>query len=531
MRFFATASAGTEDLLADELRALGLRGVRNGRGGVWFAGDTRRTACAPASGRASPCGCCCRSPSFPAVDAEALYARAREVRWEEHLDPTRTFAVEAVGRTEALGHTHFTALKVKDAVVDALRERCGARPNVDVDDPDVRIVAHLARGRASLSLDLAGEPLFKRGWRLAQTEATLKETLAAAILRACGYDGTRPLIDPMCGSGTLADRGRADRPEPRARVFIGKFGIERWASFDESCAPSCAGCATRPAGACGAAPLRSSPVTATPTRSGRRRSMSSGQACRSRCEQADARELTPLDPPGFVVVNPPWGRRLDGGGRRQLKTFFWQLGQAWRGLTATGSRCWPAGRVRKRVRHAPGVAPPALERPGALHAAALRPRLTTGGGPDVLPPHRLERRAEPLSPRSLEERRAIGKPAARSHRDQPDEGRPADAGGGDPRGPGRRPLLRYEPTPFGDAAAREAVSAYHGGAVPPEHVVLTASTSEAYALLFKLLGDPGDRVLVPGAELPALRLPRGAGEIWRPCPTPRLGGGRLAHRP
>jgi len=113
-----------------------------------------------------------------------------------------------VGRTEALGHTHFTALKVKDAVVDVLRERCGARPNVDADDPDVRIVAHLAGDRASLSIDLAGEPLFKRGWRLAQTEATLKETLAAAMLRACGYDGTRPLIDPCAGRVRSPSRPR-----------------------------------------------------------------------------------------------------------------------------------------------------------------------------------------------------------------------------------------------------------------------------------------------------------------------------------
>jgi len=230
--FFATASAGVEDLLADELHALGLRGVRPARGGVRFAGDTTDAIRACLWSRIAM-RVLLPLAEFPATDAEALYAGARDVRWEEHLDETRTFAVEAVGRTEALGHTHFTALKVKDAVVDTLRERRGTRPDVNVDDPDVRIVAHLAGGRASLAIDLAGEPLFKRGWRLAQTEATLKETLAAAILRACGYDGTRPLIDPMCGSGTLAVEA-ALIAQHHAPGVHRRLGIERWASFDET---------------------------------------------------------------------------------------------------------------------------------------------------------------------------------------------------------------------------------------------------------------------------------------------------------
>ena len=328
--FFATASAGTEDLLADELRALGLRGVRSGRGGVRFAG-----------GIADAMRACLWSriamrvllplAEFPAANAEALYAGALEVRWEEHLDPTRTFAVEAVGRTEALGHTHFTALKVKDAVVDALRERCGARPDVDADDPDVRIVAHLAGDRASLSIDLAGEPLFKRGWRLAQTEATLKETLAAAILRACGYDGTRPLIDPMCGSGTIAVEA-ALIAQNHAPGVHRKLGIERWASFDETLRADLHRMRdeARRGVRRGAPPVIARDRDPDAIRAAQVNVKRAGLPIT--VEQADARELRPLDPPGFVVVNPPWGRRLDGGGRRQLKTFFWQLGQAWRGL-------------------------------------------------------------------------------------------------------------------------------------------------------------------------------------------------------
>jgi 23S rRNA (guanine2445-N2)-methyltransferase / 23S rRNA (guanine2069-N7)-methyltransferase len=328
--FFATASAGTEELLAEELLALGLAHVRSGGGGVRFDGDF-----------ADAMRVCLWSriamrvllplADYPATDADSLYAGARDVRWETHLDATRTFAVEAVGRTEALGHTMFTALKVKDAVVDALRERRGARPNVDTQDPDVRIVAHLAGGRAHLSLDLAGEPLFKRGWRLAQTEATLKETLAAAILRACGYDGTRPLIDPMCGSGTLAIEA-ALIAQHHAPGVHRRLGVERWLSFDDRLRETLRGMRdeARRGVRRGAPPVVASDRDPDAVQATQANVKRAGLPIQVR--QADARELRPLDPPGFVVVNPPWGKRLDGGGRRQLKSFFWQLGQAWHEL-------------------------------------------------------------------------------------------------------------------------------------------------------------------------------------------------------
>jgi putative N6-adenine-specific DNA methylase len=328
--FFATASIGTEELLADELQGLGMRGVRAGRGGVRFAGTLVDGMRACLWSRIAM-RVLLPIAEFAAVDAEALYAGARAVPWDEHLDETRTFAVEAVGRTEALGHTHFTALKLKDAVVDALRDRRGARPNVDVEDPDVRIVAHLAGGRATLSLDLAGAPLFKRGWRLAQTEATLKETLAAAVLRACGYDGTRPLVDPMCGSGTIAIEA-ALIAQHHAPGVHRQLGIERWVSFGEGLRAELRRMRdeARRGVRGGAPPVLASDRDPDAVRAAQVNAKRAGLPIQ--VQQADARALAPLGPPGFVVVNPPWGQRLDGGGRRQLKTFFWQLGQAWRAL-------------------------------------------------------------------------------------------------------------------------------------------------------------------------------------------------------
>ncbi|HSB80273.1 MAG TPA: THUMP domain-containing protein [Candidatus Methylomirabilis sp.] len=304
--------------------------MRRGRGGVRFTGKTVDAMRVCLWSRIAM-RVLLPLAEFPAATADALYAGARDIPWEDHLDETHTFAVEAVGRTEALGHTHYTALKVKDAVADSLRERRGARPNVDARDPDVHIVAHLADGRASLALDLAGEPLFKRGWRLAQTQATLKETLAAAILRACGYDGTRPLIDPMCGSGTLAIEA-ALIAQHHAPGVHRRLGIERWASFDQSLRAEL----RRMRDEARRGVRRGAPQVFAGDRDPDAIRATQVNVKRSglpiQVQQADARELLPLNPPGFVVVNPPWGKRLEGGGRQRLKTFYWQLGQAWRGL-------------------------------------------------------------------------------------------------------------------------------------------------------------------------------------------------------
>src|SRR5262249_38457994 len=129
--------------------------------------------------------------------------------------------------TPAITHSGFAALKVKDAIVDALRDAVGARPDVDTKSPDVGVVLHLAAGRAGLFLDLAGEALHRRGYRVAMVEAPLKETLAAAVLALGGAPLDLPFLDPMAGSGTLAIEqalaARGIAPGLRRR-----FGFERW---------------------------------------------------------------------------------------------------------------------------------------------------------------------------------------------------------------------------------------------------------------------------------------------------------------
>jgi putative N6-adenine-specific DNA methylase len=327
--WYATCPRGAEEALELELRAIGAKGVRSGRGGVRFTGEREvalrgclelRTALRVLE----PVG------EFPAATAEELYAGALPLPWTELVARGQTLAVSASGRSEGLTHTHYVEQKLKDAVVDALRDRAGFRPDVDPRSPDVLIVAHLSEERCSVSLDLAGDLLSNRGYRLRTVEAPLREALAAAVVLYSGWEGRTPLCDPLCGSGTLAIEAAlfAARRAPNAGR---RFACERW---------------PRTAAGDGAALRRlraeleervvpPPPILASdrdPEAVEATRANAAAASVEVRVVQADAREIRPLDPPGQLLLNVPYGERLEGGGRKQLKTFYHQLGAALRRL-------------------------------------------------------------------------------------------------------------------------------------------------------------------------------------------------------
>ena len=227
--FFATCSKGTEGALRQELAALKLPAVRGGRGGVHFEGRLEHGAKACLHSRTAM-RVLLELAAFPVDDADALYEGARGVDWTPWLTERTTLAVEATGLAPGVTHTGFAALKVKDGVVDMLRDKLGARPDVDTRNPDVPIVLHLDGGQATLSLDLAGEPLHKRGWRTTTSVAPLKETLAAAVLLLGRVDVDAPFVDPLCGSGTLAIE-QALRARRIAPGLDRAFAFQRWPCY------------------------------------------------------------------------------------------------------------------------------------------------------------------------------------------------------------------------------------------------------------------------------------------------------------
>jgi putative N6-adenine-specific DNA methylase len=328
-RFFATAARGTEGPLRRELAQLGLHAPTGDRGGVWFGGSLEDGMLACLCSRVAM-RVLLQIGEYRAKGQKELYEGARAIDFREWIDPRFTFAVRATVHDSDITHSGFAALKIKDAIVDDARERLGVRPDVDADDPDVTVSLHLRDDRARLFLDLAGEPLHRRGYRAAMTDAPLKETLAAAVLALGGAARDVPFVDPMAGSGTLAIE-HALSARNIAPGLLRHFAFERWPSFDDALRASFA---QRKAEARAAVlPHAPAPIVCADCD---RRALDAARANASHAGVtddlefvlADAREIDRRWPRGVVCTNPPYGERLTAD-----RGLYADLGQALRKLS------------------------------------------------------------------------------------------------------------------------------------------------------------------------------------------------------
>jgi 23S rRNA (guanine2445-N2)-methyltransferase / 23S rRNA (guanine2069-N7)-methyltransferase len=348
--FFATAPKGIEPLLADELRALGALDVAEGRSGVAFSGplEIAYRACLwsrLASRVLLPLA------TFPATSPEELYAGVRAIDWSEHLSTESTLVVDASVSGSKITHSHYAALKIKDAVVDQFRDRTGDRPSVDAERPDLRINLYLLRDTATLSLDLSGDSLHRRGYRDEGVLAPLKENLAAAILIRAGWPEIAArggaLVDPMCGSGTLLLEGAYMAGDIAPGLLRPHYGFLRWRGHDADCWQRLMEEAqTR----------RAAGLARIPTIVGYDADHKAIRAAWANIEQAglreqihvERREVAALVAPsgesanGLLVVNPPYGERL--GEVEALKEVYGTLGDrlkeqfvGWKAAIFTGN--------------------------------------------------------------------------------------------------------------------------------------------------------------------------------------------------
>lgn len=334
--FFATCPKGLEYLLRDELIAIGASDVREALAGAHFSGtlETAYRACLwsrLASRILLPLA------EFDAADDDALYRGVQEIDWGQHLAAHATFAVDAGTAMSKLTHSQFIGLRTKDAVVDQFRQRDGNRPGIDTDEPDIRINLRLRRDRATVSLDLAGSPLHRRGWREVQGEAPLKENLAAAMLLRARwpevYAAGGALLDPMCGSGTLLIEGAlmaADVAPGLRREYFGFLGwqqhdIALWRGLlDEA----------RLRAETGLRGLRSvffgSDADPRMVQTSKRNAQEAGVAGFFTLDKQDVTHVAP--PPGvdygLVITNPPYGERL--GERAEMPKLYRAVGDALR---------------------------------------------------------------------------------------------------------------------------------------------------------------------------------------------------------
>ncbi len=327
--FLALAPLGAADLLAAEIAAFGVVELRERPWGVTWSGElaTAYRAClwSRVANRVL-----LRLHRAPAASPEALYAAAREVDWSQHFPPGATLAVDFDSARSAITHTRYGALKVKDAIVDQLREHRGVRPDVDTGRPDVRVNVRVVADEAVFAIDLAGESLHRRGYRTAGVAAPLKENLAAALLLRCGWPeiaaGGGAFVDPMCGSGTLPIEAAAIAADIAPGIGRDYFGFLGWAGHDAALwaalraeAEARRATATFPAGR-----IFGNDQDARAIDAARASAARAGVASIVTLERRALGALAAPAGHGLLLVNPPYGERL--GESEALKALYAELG-------------------------------------------------------------------------------------------------------------------------------------------------------------------------------------------------------------
>jgi 23S rRNA (guanine2445-N2)-methyltransferase / 23S rRNA (guanine2069-N7)-methyltransferase len=333
--FFATCPKGLETLLSDELTELGAQETRITAAGAYFAGSLEIAYRVCLWSRLAN-KVLLPLASWDVDSGDALYEGASAIAWEQHLTAGGSFLVDFTGTNNAVRHTQYGAMRIKDAIVDQLRQTHGQRPNIDLRDPDLRINAHLTKNKLKLSLDLSGPSLHKRGYRTEQGVAPLKENLAAAILLRADWPTIAAtggsLLDPMCGSGTFLVEAAWMAADIAPGLLRSRFGFEKWLPHNEDLwrdmltearERKAAGLAK------GLPEIRGydeNPRVLDAAQNNIERAGVDEWVRVSRKSVADFKKPTHTElQPGLMVCNPPYGERL--GEKQALAELYRGLGQ------------------------------------------------------------------------------------------------------------------------------------------------------------------------------------------------------------
>ena len=338
-RLFAVAvlPQGLEAVGAEELSALGAHTVKPGRRAASFEADMGCLYRLHLQARL-PFRLLREMAHFPCQGRDDLYEGVRQaLDWERWLHPSMSFRVDVTGAAPGLNHSHYSALQVKNALVDQQRELWGRRSSIDLENPDLSLHLHLSRSEAVLSLDGSGGSLHRRGYRAAMGAAPIKENLAAGLIRLTGWDGTSPLVDPCCGSGILLIEAVLMALQ-KAPGLNRSFALEGWADFEpELWQQEQERARHRRRG-----DLELPPVI------GFEQDPSIADQARANVEAAGLKDLISIhtggfqdqplpDGPGVLVCNPPYGQRI--GDEAELEGVYRELGN-YAKAKAAGWQLW-----------------------------------------------------------------------------------------------------------------------------------------------------------------------------------------------
>jgi len=312
---------GLENILAEELKQLNAKGIKLYNRAVGFEGDKKTVY------KANYCLRTALKILLPIGEAvinnEAeLYQYIRTIKWENYLGVNDTLAVEVSLSTNIFKHSHFIAQKIKDGIVDHFRDKYGTRPSVDLKNPVLRINALIQNNIVKLSRDSSGDSLHRRGYRVKQGPAPINEVLAAGLIKLSGWNEKDPLIDFMCGSGTIP----VEAALMASRIYPGdlgkEYGFQKWKDYDRQMFKEAIK-ETKTDILKGTVNVFASDISAEVIALARKHAQIAGVSDRIRFSISDFQHVTPPPPPGVVIVNPPYGERIV---QDELNTLYSNMG-------------------------------------------------------------------------------------------------------------------------------------------------------------------------------------------------------------
>lgn len=313
---------GLEDVLRDELIALGAQNVEIGNRMVSFEGDQTMLYKA---------NLCCRTAlrilkpieKFMAADPDDLYSAVRDIDWSRYMTPDTTISIDSTVNSEDFRHSKYVTYRVKDGITDYFRDRSGKRPSICLHGADLQLDVHISDNRVTLSLNSSGESLSQRGYRVATTEAPINEVLAAGLLLKTGWRGNSQFLDPMCGSGTFLIEAALIAANINPGVFRSGFAFEKWSDFDAELFETLYNddSAEREP----AFPIRGADIDPEAVAVARKniRNARLDKYIEVKVEDFTTVSEAPEGEPGIIVTNPPYGERLVP---ENLSELFSQIG-------------------------------------------------------------------------------------------------------------------------------------------------------------------------------------------------------------
>jgi len=309
MKLIAKTFFGLENVLSEELHNLGATNINVANRAVIFEGNLKTLY------RVNYCVRTALSILMPIKEfkirsKDDIYSIGKSIHWEKFMDYKSTFSITSVVNSPLFNHSGYAGLILKDAIADRFREKTGARPSVNTTNPDIAINLHISGAYVTVSLDSSGEPLFKRGYRQAFVEAPINETLAAGMLLMSGWNGTVPLIDPMCGSATIPIEAAFIAKKIPSGKLRKSFGFQKWNNYDnqmfeqvkQECDSAIIELKTKISG---------SDISFDSVKNSMINIRNAGLENDITIENIDFKDVTTSEDAGMVMTNPPYGLRLN----------------------------------------------------------------------------------------------------------------------------------------------------------------------------------------------------------------------------